>query len=277
MFPKFFEIPAFWRLPAFPVHFYGVFLALAYFGAIYFAARRSQRDGIDPERIWDMSVWVLISAYLGSNLLLVIVTPGHPISLRTGGVFYGGFVTATVVAFWYLRKHRLPFWRVADIVAPSIALGEGIGRIGCLSAGCCWGKPTDHLFGITFTSEYAHGVTGVPLNVSLWPTQLMLSVNGFLLAGVLVWLSSRRRFEGQVFWSYVLLHSITRGLIEVVRGDRDRGFVGPLSTSQAIAVATGLLAIVMLVVMARRRREAAPPDGPSRPARRQGRRSAARA
>lgn len=269
MFPKLFEIPSIFGLPPFPIHFYGVFLATAYFTAIAVASRRAPRDGMSPERIWDLSMWVLVSAIGGSKLLLFIVDPAHGLSLRTAGVFYGGFIAATIVSFWYIRKHGLPFWRVADITAPSIALGEGIGRIGCYTAGCCWGAPLAdsgihpapwwHGL-VTFTSQYAHDMVGVPINEPLWPTQLMLSANGFVLAIILLVVAARRRFEGQVFFTYVLLHSITRGLIETVRGDADRGIFFGLSTSQWIAVGTGTLAVVGLAWLGSRP-PAEPPSG----------------
>ncbi|MFN7972409.1 MAG: prolipoprotein diacylglyceryl transferase [Acidobacteriota bacterium] len=272
MFPKLFVIPGFWGLPDFPIHFYGVFLALGYFTAFAFAARLGKRDGIDPDKIWDLSIWVLVSAVVGSKALLAVVDPEHAFSLRTAGVFYGGFVAATAVGMWYVRRHALPFWRVCDVAGPAIALGEGIGRIGCLSVGCCWGKETTSALGIVFTSQYAHSVVGVPLGVPLWPTQIILSINGFLLAAVLLFIARFRRFDGQVFWSFVLLHSVTRGMIEFLRGD-PRGSLGPLSTSQVVAIGTALVAVAALVVLARRPRGGSPiVEDPGREPRRKSKR-----
>ena len=161
--------------------------------------------------------------------------------LRSGGVFYGGFICATVVGIWYLRKHRLPAWQIADMAAPSIALGEAIGRWGCFAAGCCYGKPSAGPFHATFTDSFAHDAVGTPMEVSLHPTQIYLSLNAFVIFLVLQWAYRRRTFDGEVFWLYVLLYSITRGIVEVWRGDLVRGFVIPgiLSTSQFIGVLEG--------------------------------------
>jgi phosphatidylglycerol:prolipoprotein diacylglycerol transferase len=176
--------------------------------------------------------------------------------LRSGGVFYGGLIAATAVGIWYMRKHRLPAWKIADMGAPSIALGEAIGRWGCFAAGCCYGKPTDGPLGVRFTDPFAHDAVGTPLNVPLHPTQIYLSINAFLIFLILQWAYRRRTFDGEVFWLYVLLYAITRGLIENFRGDSVRGFLipGVLSTSQFIGLLAAAAAVGMLVFLYRRRR-----------------------
>lgn len=176
--------------------------------------------------------------------------------LRSGGVFYGGLICASAVGIGYLRKHRLPAWRVADMAAPSIALGEAIGRWGCFAAGCCYGKPSDGPFHVTFTDPFAHNAVGTPLNIPLHPTQIYLSVNSFLIFLILQWAYRRRSFDGEIFWLYLLLYSITRGIIEIWRGDFVRGFVipGVLSTSQFIGLLTALASLGMLFYLSRRNR-----------------------
>jgi phosphatidylglycerol:prolipoprotein diacylglycerol transferase len=155
-----------------------------------------------------------------------------------------------------MKKHRLPAWKVADMGAPSIALGEAIGRWGCFAAGCCYGKPTDGPLGVRFTDPFAHDAVGTPLDVPLHPTQIYLSVNAFLIFLILQWAYRRRTFDGEVFWLYVLLYAITRGLIENFRGDSVRGFLipGVLSTSQFIGLVAAAAAVGMLVFLSRRRR-----------------------
>jgi phosphatidylglycerol:prolipoprotein diacylglycerol transferase len=178
--------------------------------------------------------------------------------LRSGGVFYGGLIAATTVAIWYMRKNDLPAWRIADMGAPSIALGEAIGRWGCFAAGCCYGRPTSGPFGVTFTDQFAHEAVGTPLNVPLHPTQLYLSLNAFLIFLILQWAYRRKTFDGEVFWLYVLLYAVTRGVLEIWRGDIVRGFlIEPyLSTSQFIGLVAALLAGGMLFFLARRQRQA---------------------
>jgi phosphatidylglycerol---prolipoprotein diacylglyceryl transferase len=176
--------------------------------------------------------------------------------VRSGGVFYGGLICAATVGIWYLRKHDLPAWKIADMGAPSIALGEAIGRWGCFAAGCCYGKESHGPFAVTFTDPFTNEQIGTPLNVPLHPTQIYLSASAFLIFLILQWVYRRRTFDGEVFWLYVLLYSITRGIIEVWRGDHVRGFVipGVLSTSQFIGLIGALAAAGMLLYLSRRRR-----------------------
>jgi phosphatidylglycerol:prolipoprotein diacylglycerol transferase len=176
--------------------------------------------------------------------------------LRSGGVFYGGLIAATTTAIVYMRRHDLPAWAIADMGAPSIALGEAIGRWGCFAAGCCYGKESHGPFAVTFTDQFAHDAVGTPLGVPLHPTQLYLSASAFLVFLVLQWAYRRKTFDGEVFWLYVLLYAISRGIVEIWRGDLVRGFVIPdvLSTSQFIGILLAALALGMLVYLGRRSR-----------------------
>jgi phosphatidylglycerol:prolipoprotein diacylglycerol transferase len=173
-------------------------------------------------------------------------------------VYYGGLILALAASAWYLHRTKLPSWKVADITAPGIALGQAIGRIGCLSAGCCYGKPTNLPWGITFTNEYSAENVGVPLNVSLHPTQIYESLATFLLFLYLTWRLWRTHFVGQIILEYLMLYAALRFVIEFFRGDEDRGFVlhGLLSTSQLISILTIVAAAA--VFFYRRRREQQP-------------------
>ncbi len=212
-------------------------------------------------------MYILASAILGAKLLLILVEwrrylarPADLVEvLRSGGVFYGGLIAATAVAIWYMRRHDLPAWRIADMGAPSIALGEAIGRWGCFAAGCCYGKESHGPLAVTFTDPFANEAVGTPLNVPLHPTQIYLSASAFLIFLVLQWAYRRKTFDGEVFWLYVLLYAITRGVLETWRGDLVRGFVIPgiLSTSQFIGLLTAALAGGMLFYLSRRSRATA--------------------
>ncbi len=258
MFPRLIQIGSFY-LPT-----YGVALAIAYLTGIWLLRRKAMAAGLSEQKILDLSLYILAAAILGAKLLLVIVEWRHYTAnprdligvLRSGGVFYGGLIAATAVAIWYMRKHRLPAWRITDMGAPSIALGEAIGRWGCFAAGCCYGKPTDGPFRVTFTNPFAHEAVGTPLNVPLHPTQIYLSLNALLIFLLLQWAYRRKTFDGEVFWLYVLLYAITRGILETWRGDFVRGFVVPglLSTSQFIGLLAALLATAMLFYLSRRSR-----------------------
>src|SRR5580765_7704285 len=258
MFPRLFHIGSFY-LPT-----YGVVLAIAYLTGIWLLRRKAVADGLPDQKILDLSLYILASAILGAKLMLILVEwrryTTHPADLievlRSGGVFYGGLICASVVGIGYLRKHDLPAWKVADMGAPAIALGEAIGRWGCFAAGCCYGKPSDGPFAARVTDPFAHQAVGTPLDTPLHPTQIYLSINSFLIFLVLQWAYRRKTFDGEVFWLYILLYSITRGIIEIWRGDLVRGFVIPgiLSTSQFIGILMALGSLAMLFYLSRRSR-----------------------
>jgi phosphatidylglycerol:prolipoprotein diacylglycerol transferase len=252
--------PILFEIAGFPVYTYGVLLAAAYLLGLQFALVRARARGLDANRVMDLGIWIIISALAGARLLLLIVefdtfsrNPRELLTLlRSGGVFYGGLITAVVAAMWYMRRHALPVWTVSDAFAPGIALGHVIGRMGCFFAGCCFGKTTDVPWAVTFTSEYARQNVGTPLNVPLHPTQLYEAGAELVILGVLLLLEKRgRNFPGRTFWGYLFLYGITRFVIEFYRGD-PRGMVGALSTSQFVSVLLVPLSIIMLVVLSRR-------------------------
>ncbi|MGE0450674.1 MAG: prolipoprotein diacylglyceryl transferase [Vicinamibacterales bacterium] len=239
---------------------YGVLLAAAYLLGLKLAMVRAQERGLDHTRVLDLGIYIIISALVGAKLLMVIVDfrtfvadPAELITLaRSGGVFYGGLILAVVVALWYIRRIGLPLWTTCDVFAPGIALGHVIGRMGCFFAGCCWGKPTDVPWAVTFTNPYAATNVGTPLNVPLHPTQLYEAGAEALILALL--LSTERRgtpYPGRTFWLYMLLYAITRFIIEFYRND-PRGAVLIFSTSQFISLILAPLSIIMLVVLSRR-------------------------
>ena len=252
--------PILFEIGGFPVYTYGVLLAAAYLLGLQFALVRARARGLDGNRVMDLGIWIIISALIGAKLLLLIVdfdtfrrSPGELMTLmRSGGVFYGGLIAAVIVAIWYLRRHKLPVWSVGDAFAPGIALGHVIGRLGCLFAGCCFGRATDVPWAITFTNEYARQNVGTPLNIALHPTQLYeAGAELIILILLLVFERKGRPFPGRTFWGYMLLYGITRFIIEFYRGDA-RGMVGMFSTSQFVSMLLVPISIVMLVLLARR-------------------------
>ena len=229
------------------LHTYGLFLAVAFIAGIWITSRNARKEGVDADSIWNMGLIVLCATLVGCKLLMLIsdfsyyaANPREIFSLstlRSMGVFYGGLLLALAAAAWYLRKRRLPAWRVADCAAPGIALGQAIGRLGCLMAGCCYGAHTDVPWAIHFTSDYAAENMGTPLNIPLHPTQLYESVGTLLLFGYLMRRLSKRHISGQVILEYLGLYAALRFVIEFFRGDsRGDVFNGLLSTSQFIAV-----------------------------------------
>ncbi len=248
--------PTLFELGPVTVYTYGVLLAGAYLLGLKFAMVRGRQRGLDESLVMDLGIYIIISALIGAKLMLLLVdfrhftqNPAELVGLlRSGGVFYGGLILSVVVALWYLRRHRLPMWTTCDAFAPGIALGHVVGRLGCLMAGCCYGRPTDVPWAVVFTNTEAAANVGTPLDVPLHPTQLYEAGAELLILGLLLQTESRgRTFPGRTFWGYILLYGISRFIIEFYRGD-DRGMVLDLvSTSQFISLALIPLAIVMLI------------------------------
>ncbi|HVO11567.1 MAG TPA: prolipoprotein diacylglyceryl transferase [Vicinamibacteria bacterium] len=257
----------------FTLHTYGVVLALAFLAGLWATSRQAKRQGLEAQRVTDMAIWVLIAGLVGAKLLLFgldwrfyVAHPRELVSLlRSGGVFYGGLVAGLLVAWWYARRYHLPAWRTADALAPGVILGQAIGRFGCLSAGCCWGRPANVPWAITFRDAYAARTIGTPLDTPLHPSQLYESAVAFLIFAFLLWLAPRKRFHGQVVLAYVALYSAARFVLEFWRGDPDRGtwFGGELSTSQVVAL---VLLLAVAVLFPRVRRQQVGSGGPGTPA-----------
>lgn len=256
MHPILFEIPKIdlggWTLGPIPIRMYGLMIGIGFLVAVWLAARRAKKEGIDPERIMDMGVYLLLAAIVGSRLFYVLVNL-HEFQRnwldvfaiwRGGLVFYGGLIGAAATGIWYVRKHGLPVWRTADIVAPYIALGHMFGRFGCFFAGCCYGAPCHSSVGIVFTDTHALA----PLGVSLYPTQLYEAGGELVNFLILLVVYKYRKFDGMVFWTYPILYSILRFIVEFFRGDAARGvyFGGMVSTSQLVSVGMLCLSLFML-------------------------------
>lgn len=257
--------PVLFRIGNFPIHSYGVFLALAFLCAILVTVKLAARDGLPRQKIYDLSLWMLLASLVGSKILMFFTEPeyrDHPLQLlsldflRSGGVFYGGLLGAVVTGYLLMRHYQLPWWKTADACAPGIALGNFFGRQGCFAAGCCWGKPTTLPWGVKF-GELGHEITGVPTDAYLHPTQLYESLSMLLVFFFLLWLHKHKRFNGQVILLYALLYSIIRFAIEFLRDDPRGDILGlttltGLSTSQILSIVVGLAALILLILRSRK-------------------------
>ncbi len=256
MHPILFEIPRIeffnWVLVPVPIRLYGLMIGLGFVIGVFLAAGQAKKEGVDANRVIDLGVYMLLTAIVGSRLLFVLTDLEHfaarpleAFAIWKGGlVFYGGLLAAVPVGIWYVNRHSLPIWKTADIMAPSIALGQAFGRLGCFSAGCCYGAPCSTAIGITFSDPHSLAPLGVPL----YPTQLRESSGAFLIFLALLLLRRARKFDGQLFWLYALLYAVLRFIIEFFRGDAIRGlyFGDAVSTSQIIALGMFILSCVML-------------------------------
>ena len=253
--------PILFEFGGFTIYSYGVLLAAAYLLGLQFALIRARSRGLDRERVMDLGIWIIISALVGAKLLLLVVdyrpflaNPRTIVDLlRSGGVFYGGLIAAVTVALAYIWRHRMPMWTTTDVFAPGIALGHVVGRLGCLLAGCCFGRPTSVPWAISFHDPNAFATSGTPLGVSLHPTQLYeAGAEALILAFLLAFERRGRPFPGRTFWSYMLLYGVSRFIIEFYRGDPRGTVFDALSTSQFVSVILVPLSVIMLVLLSRR-------------------------
>lgn len=256
MHPILLEIPKFeiggWIIGPLSVRMYGLMIGTGFLLGLFLASRHAKREGLDPDRFLDMGVYLLIAAIAGSRVLYVITEfrefankPLEMFAIWNGGlVFYGGLIAAVPMGLWYVRKYSLPAWNSADIMAPYIALGHGFGRMGCFFAGCCYGAACNSPISVTFTDPRSLA----PLNVPLFPTQLVEAGGEFLIFGALLILWRYKKFDGQIFSAYLLFYSMLRFVIEFYRGDAIRGvyFNGMVSTSQIIASGLFVVSLFML-------------------------------
>jgi len=240
------------------IHTYGLFIAIGFIIGLLVAMHIGKSEGFYSGQVLDMGFIVILCAIIGSRLAYVLLNISyyveHPLDIfkmwQGGLVFSGGLVAVALVMIWYLKRRRLSFWKVGDLFAPAIAIGQGIGRMGCFMAGCCYGKPTGMPWGMIFTDPG----TLAPRNIPLHPTQLYAALSGILIFAVLMILRAKRKFEGQVFLWFLILHSTSRLLMERLRGD-DRGLIPgtEMSVTQLIALLILMAAVVALMIMTSRK------------------------
>ncbi|MGB9073997.1 MAG: prolipoprotein diacylglyceryl transferase [Terriglobales bacterium] len=242
MFPRLFHIGSFY-LPT-----YGFLVASGVLIGLWISVRNSEKQGINADDAWNLGILVVLAGIIGAKILYVVndwstyAANWREIfslsTLQAGGVFSGGLVAALVMAAWYMRRHRMPPLRTCDAFAPGLAFGHVLGRFGCFSAGCCYGKPTTHFWGVVFTDPLAKAVSGTPLGVHLEPTQLIEAAAEFFNFLLLTWMFKRRKFDGQIFGSFMFLYGVERFFIEFLRDDPGRGevFGGLMSGTQLISI-----------------------------------------
>jgi phosphatidylglycerol:prolipoprotein diacylglycerol transferase len=234
------------------VAWFGIFIAIAFVLGLWTAARRGVRDGFSPEQIMDVGPWLIIGTIVGARLWYVVTywqesfasQPWTEIFMvQHGGlVFYGGLVGATAATLIYVHRKRLPVWKLGDALAPSIALGYVFGRMGCLMNGCCYGRSCDLPWAIHFPLDHeTHGV-------GVHPTQFYDAILSAALYAGLAWLYRHKRFDGQVFATYLICYAVTRSVVELFRGDYPPGHIhgGLFTPAQLVSVAIVTAGIFLL-------------------------------
>lgn len=230
------------------IHGYGLMIAIGVICALFLFEKRAVARGCEKNRIYNLSLLSLLSGFIGAKLLYCIIefeaireNPQLVLS-GNGFVVYGGIISGIAAAMIYCKRKNLRFLSYFDLAAPSIALAQGFGRIGCFLAGCCYGRETTSVFSIVFKQSLI-----APNGVKLIPTQLLSSAGDFMIAAILLLYARRERKQGQVGALYLILYSAGRFLIEFFRND-DRGYMGLLSTSQFISLIVLFFTIVALFV-----------------------------
>lgn len=230
------------------VHGYGFMIAVGVLLCILLGTYRAKQTGLKEDVVLDIAIFGLISGFLGAKLLYVIVEfedfLANPMSVlgSEGFVVYGGIITGVLSAVLYCKRKKISFMECFDLLSPSIALAQGVGRIGCFLAGCCYGRETESFLGVVFPEGCM-----APAGVKLLPTQLFSSAGDFVIAILLLLAYKRRKHIGDVGALYMLLYGVGRFGIEILRSD-NRGTVGVLSTSQAISIVIVAGAVVLFAM-----------------------------
>ena len=263
--------PILFSLPfGLPIYGYGAMLCLSLILGRLLAVRLARRAGLDAALISRCCVWTLVGALIGSRLLYVVTNPSQFERVmdmfawwKGGVVAYGGFLGGFLGSALFCRIHRIRLLAWADAAAPALCLGLMITRVGCLLGGCDFGRPWDGPWSIQFPAgspafqeQVREGLLPVAAAGSLpvHPTQVYESLVGLGLLLMTIVVRRRQKAEGQVFLAVVIGYAVLRGALEVLRGDADRGGIGPLSTSQWIALLTLLCGASLLWAQWRRSR-----------------------
>ena len=233
--------PIAFHLGSLPVRWYGVMMALAFIAGLWTATRRARQVNVSGDIIADVTLWLMLGSIAGARLVWVTTywkteladQPFREVfMIQHGGlVFYGGLIGATVAGFIYLTWKKLPVWKIADILAPSIALGCVFGRVGCLLNGCCYGRACDLPWAIHFPADHeTHGL-------AVHPTEIYDGLLNLVLYVFLAWLFRRKKFDGQIFATYLIVYSVFRSIAESFRGDYPADHVhAGLTSAQLVSV-----------------------------------------
>jgi phosphatidylglycerol:prolipoprotein diacylglycerol transferase len=249
--------PIAFNIGSLPIHSYGVMIALAFLAGLWTATRRAASVNLSREDIGDVTLWLMVGAIVGARVVYVTTYwkdefAGGPISeifmIQHGGlVYYGGLIGAILAGAIAIHWKKMPLWKTADVLAPSIALGSVFGRVGCLLNGCCYGRPTSVPWAIRFPDDHPTG--GVPVH----PTEIYDSLLNLLLYFFLAWLFRRKKFDGQIFATYLLCYAVTRSVVETFRGDYNGGHLHfGLTPAQLISVPIFFTGLALAAVLSRR-------------------------
>lgn len=238
------------------LHMYGIMVAIGFVSAFIISDRRAKKQGLNPDILYGIFWCAVIGGAAGSKLLYytvnireVIADPSIILNFQNGWVVYGGIIGGVFAGYLYCRFKKVDFVSYLDLVLPAVAFAQGCGRVGCFFAGCCYGRATDSVLGITYWQSNL-----APNGVKLVPTQIYSSIGDFAMAFLLMAYAKKKPAKGRVAAGYCILYSIGRFIIEIFRNDY-RGEFGALSTSQLISILILAVGIAMYVMAGRKKAE----------------------
>lgn len=253
--------PVLFSVGDYPIHSYGAMGAVGFLIVCLFTLLRARALSLDTNHVVDVIFWGSIAGLVGSRLVYVAQNPAHfqtigdVLNIRGGGlVFYGAMLVGIPVGTMIIWYRKLPFFDVWDALATGMPLGHAATRMGCFLAGCCHGTVTDASWAVTFTHELSSAPQGMPLH----PTQLYEAASLFFIGLIVNVFYSRRKFPGQAMALYLGLYAVFRSIIEVFRGDLDRGFFlesllgETLSFSQGFSIVVAIVAFSVFLGLAQR-------------------------
>ncbi len=232
-------------------------MACAFLAGLWTATRRARLANVHGDVIADVTMWLMAGSIIGARFVYVTTYwkqefADQPFSevfmIQHGGlVYYGGLIGAMISAFGYLYWKKLPVWKIADILAPSIALGSVFGRIGCLLNGCCYGRACDLPWAIHFPADHETHGAGVH------PTEIYDALLNLILYVFLAWLFRRKKFDGQIFATYLIIYAVFRSIAEYFRGDYPADHVhAGLTSAQLVSVPIFVTGIILALILSRR-------------------------
>lgn len=240
-----------------PLIIFGFFISVAFVVAIFVARNESTGLGCNEDNIQDLSFWLLVAAMIGARFFYVVLYPDifalDPLEIFRfwdgGLVFYGGVITALIVGILYIKRARMPLGKTTDTLSPALAIGHFFGWLGCFFSGICYSYIHTLALGITFADSESSGSKSLLLHL----TSLYFALSQFIIFCFLLFMRKRRKFNGQLFWLYLMLSGVTRCIIEIFQGQgRESAVGGFLSLAPVISIVAALTALSMLVILGKR-------------------------
>lgn len=242
------------------VHTYGFCIVVGIALAFWFTYNKAKKElGFNLDRMLSLALFIIISAIVGGKIFFFLERPSYYIlqpshmlqGFNSGFVFYGSLLFAVPILLIFLKKNNIPAWPMLDIIAFTAVILQAFGRLGCFFAGCCQGKPTEGIMGVIFSDPAcAAEIKGIPVH----PTQLYEVASLVIIFFLLSFIRRIRKFEGQIFLTYLFLYGLSRGFIEIFRGDNDRSFIVPGVFSQAQLISVILMIVACILCLMKLRK-----------------------